>query len=84
MRNDPGICQYADMDGAIEIIKGCDRSAEEKLHLRRLVGDGAILPARFAGTPNFADILEEFPVGKDNISSHKDIHYSDYPFYSIA
>jgi hypothetical protein len=84
MRNDPGICQYADMDGAIEIIKGCDRSAEEKLHLRRLVRDGAILPARFAGTPNFADVLEEFPVGKDNISSPRIFNILIIPFYSIA
>jgi hypothetical protein len=73
-----------DVNGAIEIIKGCDRSAEEKLHLRRLVGNGTILPARFAGTPNFADILEEFPVGKLTIRSTRTFIILIIPFYSIA
>lgn len=51
-----------DINGAIAVIDASPLSPEEKRHLRRKVRTGGILPGRFAGMPNFAQILEDFPV----------------------
>jgi hypothetical protein len=51
-----------ELNTAIEVINGSDRSSDEKKHLRKLVSNGGLLPARFAGTPNFDEILDDFPV----------------------
>jgi hypothetical protein len=51
-----------ELNAAIEVINGSDRSSDEKKHLRKLVSNGGLLPARFAGTPNFDEILDDFPV----------------------
>jgi hypothetical protein len=51
-----------ELNTAIEVINGSDRSSDEKKHLRKLVRSGGLMPATFAGTPNFDEILDDFPV----------------------
>ena len=50
-----------DVNGAVAVINTSHCSSEEKKHLRTLVRSGGILPASFAGTPDFEEILEDFP-----------------------
>lgn len=59
---------------AIKIVNKCDRSPLEKSHLRGLIRNGGILPDTFAGTPDFAEILEDFPAGKIKFHSTLTIH----------
>jgi hypothetical protein len=47
---------------AIEVIKCSGISAAEMKHLNKLVRNGTLLAANFEGIPNFADILDDFPV----------------------
>ena len=51
-----------EVNTAIEVINSSGRSADEKKHLRKLIRNGGLLPASFAGTPNFDEILDDFPV----------------------
>lgn len=51
-----------EVNTAIGVINSSDRSPDEKKHLRKLVSNGGLLPARFAGIPNFEEILDDFPV----------------------
>ena len=56
-----------DINAAIKVINASDRRADEKSHLRRLVRKGGLLPATFAGAPDFDEILQDFPMeGKLN------------------
>jgi hypothetical protein len=58
-----------EVNTAIEVINGSDRSSDEKKHLRKLVRNGGLVPATFAEAPNFDEILDDFPVScKCNIA----------------
>jgi hypothetical protein len=46
---------------AIDVIDGSNLNAEEKRHLRRLDGGLNLSPDLFEGTPNFGQILSDFP-----------------------
>jgi hypothetical protein len=46
---------------AVAVINSSDRTSAEKKHLRTLVRSGRILPASFAGSPDFDEILGDFP-----------------------
>jgi hypothetical protein len=50
-----------DVNGAVAVINSSKCNSEEKKHLRTLVRTGRILPASFAGTPDFNEILKDFP-----------------------
>eukprot|EP01036_Dinobryon_divergens_P032674 gene32674-42316_t len=50
-----------DVNDAVAIINSSKCNSEEKNHLRTLVRTGGILPASFAGTPDFDEILKDFP-----------------------
>ena len=52
-----------DLNDAIAVINNSQRNSEEKKHLRRLLRTSGISPASFAaGTPDFDEILEDFPI----------------------
>ncbi len=55
-----------DINGAVNVINASNLSDPEKSHLRRLVRKGGILPASFEGTPDFNEILNDFPLGKSS------------------
>lgn len=50
-----------DVNAAVAVINTSHCNSEEKKRLRTLVRTGGILPASFAGTPDFDEILEDFP-----------------------
>ena len=66
---------------AVAVINSSDRTSAEKKHLRTLVRSGRILPASFAGSPDFDEILGDFPasniVGKQSCSDY----YYYYMFF---
>ena len=51
-----------DVNDAIAVVNNSQRNSEEKKHLRRLLRTSGISPASFAGTPDFDEILEDFPI----------------------
>jgi hypothetical protein len=51
-----------DINSAINVINGSDRTADEKKHLRKLVRSGALVPSAFDGIPNFDEIIEDYPI----------------------
>ena len=60
-------------------LNSSDRTSAEKKHLRILViRSGRILPASFAGSPDFDEILGDFPAS--NIVG-KQSSCSDYYYY---
>jgi hypothetical protein len=51
-----------DFNSAINVIGGCDRTPDEKNHLKRLVYAGKLVPNAFDGIPNYDQILEVYPI----------------------
>jgi hypothetical protein len=51
-----------DINSAINVIDGSDRTPDEKNHLKRLVYAGKLVPNAFDGIPNYDQILEVFPI----------------------
>jgi hypothetical protein len=51
-----------DVNSAINVINGSDRTPDEKNHLIRLVYAGKLVPNAFDGIPNYDQILEDYPI----------------------
>jgi hypothetical protein len=51
-----------DINSAIDVINGSRRSSDEKKHLRQLVRSGKVLASVFYGTPDYDEIIEDYPI----------------------
>jgi hypothetical protein len=51
-----------DINSAINVINGSDRTPDEKSHLKRLVFAGKLVSNAFDGIANYDQILEVYPI----------------------
>jgi hypothetical protein len=51
-----------DINSAINVINGSDRTPNEKNHFKRLVFAGKLVPNAFNGIPIYDQILEIYPI----------------------
>jgi hypothetical protein len=51
-----------DINSAINVINGSDRTPIEKNHFKRLVFAGKLVPNAFDGVPIYDQILEIYPI----------------------